>query len=1008
MRTIESVFNSGHNILFVDNERKMYITGDNNFRKTGATINEAPITNPIELKLELDANEHIIKFKSYLRSIYIYTNQCLVILYSRNTHKYNPNDLPLEIPDKLSSDVVDEDSEDLANLQGLKPQDLIKLPFSNSTNAELSPVIEERAYSIRDSSRIYVPRFSSSYRPSHDNIVFSISPTRNRSTSDEMTAPPSNELRIWRPLSQAQFEALDANAKSLYIQCATHRVASDVGRSSSWAADTEILSVVLAQIDAASNPLHTHTLQSERVLGEEDVSSDEETEPSRILTFINECLYVDDITASTLQSSHTSYRNFPNCKPIIMTGILNIVFGNGALLYLMQNRIVIESINQHPKLYKTDKLYYHAKLGFKTYENLPNCFEICFPFKVKFDDETQCMANLHFLLIKVKIETFSIYHIIVPHPTEASPAIWLYFESDLDLNIQNIHWCDREYTVYVEHEDAIYRYLHSTHILEKFLSNNISYIFVNREFGQEFCVVHPEGLSVGTKLCSLREYNDFMHWMTNIFLIPKQNSNTLPKINHMSNDWVVIILHEKPLKSQERVLEKNSVICVNISGLKHWGCDYQRMFAYVEGDYLYVIAKSGLLNTTNRAELINSYPNIGVDYFRFRLPVHESEIVEMTISSAIVFLTENDTFFAYVFEKFVFRKADINSNILATIPNAHLVNRSRVSSSRNASLNSNATVKIQVTGLYVEKLMYMTEMFEVDTSVNVGYYEGTNQISVGNGVRREFFELGIKTFADIHFIQHNFLSEFNLDILCDCTICDLYLIGKMLVFVINNLSNHLPIRLPLLLVSAIRRRQPTVKALEFFANQEDSQAFAKLKAMEKSPDQLHEAGFESYHHGLKFLCKYDNFSEDLITQAYAVAYHIANGFLAHTSLQEIGTLNMATLDYYLSGDFTIDSERILCRVNFSGDTTEHNGKITNIIRELSQQDLRTLLINWTGTSVFNYNNDCLTISVSTSQVEIVKFGTCSKHMYISSKMFSDFEPEQWTIFLTSACSVMRN
>src|SRR5437868_13525572 len=131
----------------------------------------------------------------------------------------------------------------------------------------------------------------------------------------------------------------------------------------------------------------------------------------------------------------------------------------------------------------------------------------------------------------------------------------------------------------------------------------------------------------------------------------------------------------------------------------------------------------------------------------------------------------------------------------------------------------------------------------------------------------------------------------------------------MLHAVIFHTNNHLPIRLPLVLVSCLLGREPTISEFEYFTEKEDSQILTSLRAYKHNPQIIKSFGleFDDYVDCLKYICKYKHIS-DTNSVLSEICETIKTGFWNYGSVKNLSIMNMPTFDYYLSGDYNIDRE----------------------------------------------------------------------------------------------------
>ena len=103
-------------------------------------------------------------------------------------------------------------------------------------------------------------------------------------------------------------------------------------------------------------------------------------------------------------------------------------------------------------------------------------------------------------------------------------------------------------------------------------------------------------------------------------------------------------------------------------------------------------------------------------------------------------------------------------------------------------------------------------------------------------------------------------------------------------------------------------------------------------------------------------------------------------------------MNTPTLDYYLSGDYVIDRLQLIKNI-FMQSTDEPKLSIYtklfhDMILEISEDKLRTLIKNWTGSTVARKHTK-YHINFIKDSAHAVFFGTCNMDLDINEKYLDD-------------------
>lgn len=154
------------------------------------------------------------------------------------------------------------------------------------------------------------------------------------------------------------------------------------------------------------------------------------------------------------------------------------------------------------------------------------------------------------------------------------------------------------------------------------------------------------------------------------------------------------------------------------------------------------------------------------------------------------------------------------------------------------------------------------------------------------------------------------------------------------------------------------------------------------------------------------------------TKSLRISKLLAIGFKHYSGIKNIDRMNFPTLDYYLSGDYSVDRNRLIKNLviknNISSDTSddvsEYKNIFVDIIKSLPEDKLMILLKNWSGTSVVE--KSCLykvTIeSKKRSTNEDVYFATCDTNIILSAKFLKKYDSELLIDILTTPMTSMQD
>lgn len=654
---------------------------------------------------------------------------------------------------------------------------------------------------------------------------------------------------------------------------------------------------------------------------------------------------------------------FKKSNFIILHDVTWIVYGDEVIMYGVKNIGAMDSIqllvlNQNLKMPQNTR---HPHLVLRPIILGPEIdslsYELCLP--QEFNEIHHNHKFLHLVL-------GNLHHVIVPTLSVKGIITWIYFETDLKLDITQMYWSDYEFTLFVVHEqsECIYKYEFVNHTLQPFISTkNTRYTFATRGYGNELCLIDSDGIYVTSDLTKIADFhNECMYSVVDTQLIsrtPKYPTSINPT-NHVL--FIAYYYPEKSYHQPHKIID--NMILFNTYHIQYFGFTDKNTFVYVD---------KGNFHFLTIGEIYIHYLPREMQSLRIIKNIVFGPITLIDAITGIHITYHNN--FASIYKISSPRKSRINDDSKLPLP---LLKRK---SFRSVSFTNTKSLEIRTTQPILPQLMNTIGYFQAYTGLSVTYHASSSTSAGGGGVNRTFFDSVLNEFAGKYLIRHNHLLSFNVQAILGCDPQTLESFGKMIVLIFANSEQRLSIHFPLSLLSIIRRRPPTKYALEYFAHLEDPEAYLALKNMEYKLPALIAAGYDSYYDGLKTLCKFDLDLPVLHEQIH----HIANSFLRHTKNDSISKLNLPTLDYCFSGEFKIDVERFIRQVNIDNGFKPYQERIFSIIRGLSQEKLRDLLFNWTGSGILRDTSYSIHAISSTATDILLKFSTCVGILYLHPK-----------------------
>ena len=269
----------------------------------------------------------------------------------------------------------------------------------------------------------------------------------------------------------------------------------------------------------------------------------------------------------------------------------------------------------------------------------------------------------------------------------------------------------------------------------------------------------------------------------------------------------------------------------------------------------------------------------------------------------------------------------------------------------------------------------------------------------GNGLQRDLAHKALILFANKFLLHRTGYTEFNFRALRTVPESILVDYGRMIHLAIVMLESHMPIRMPLAFLVAVMGREPTVAELERMISQTQPELFEEICALRDDPVGLADAGYDTYRDLLQGMMGYGiscvstneiDAMTDTNEAIREISAAMARGFGSYVLPRNLISMNTATLDCYLSGDFVINRAQFIRQLTFPQIDTEEpppqpiptcilkgckelKKHISTLIRTGTEKQLEDLLKNWTGTTVLC--DDDYTLVVRTD-IDGIRFHTC--------------------------------
>jgi hypothetical protein len=630
---------------------------------------------------------------------------------------------------------------------------------------------------------------------------------------------------------------------------------------------------------------------------------------------------------------------------------------------------------------KNGKLYVYeksARIRELIYNNLGisvvrlrNYYELNLPFEC---DKIIFKDNFIYLL------NGSTHHIIssyLKNTTKQSNTIfsWIYFKCDLKINEDNIYFNPREGTIYVKYNNRIYKYCHKIKNIKQFVNDN----------SKTFFITYPDLIKVLVCIKNNGIYLDEGHLSK--FLEHYEPLSYMIDLRKLGNGNIIVI----DIKDSPRHQTYDNTLFFNVHGLTYYNLTICGIVFCDENDDLFYCTEDILPESNYGTMEIEKISITDGNFYIYKFNHFPKPVTNIQFTDYMIIVQSENKYFYHVIEsdnleisRFTEINCDMenNNNILCR----HYIVRNK------QSYDNHVTLRVNTEANKLKKLISIIEFLPRSTNFSIDFVKGSGVISYGDGPKRDFMEAAIMEFSDKYLIKHNNCCEFNINEIKKLTDDKLFTIGKMLHAIIYHSDNYLPIRLPITLMAAILKKDPTIADFEYYIKLEDPETFEKMYSYRKDNELIKTFGYESYGECVDFfsksLCKYYH-DEDTNSIIKNTCLQIATGFIKYKNIKNLNMMNIPTLDYYLSGDYKIDVDLLLSLIKFitTKKTDEFSTVVKDIIRSMDQPKLTIFLKNWSGTSIVK-RSKTYEINIEKNVNHDVFFRTCSFELFINEKLFS--------------------
>lgn len=945
MQFIKNVFIYDINILVLDVDNKLWIFGDNSHKKTGFHIKESALYSPIDTGIILNDKEEVKKFYSCKYYIAIYTSLGRLFI-SKYIYKSKKNV-------SITNNNVNNQSNPINQIN--MNDDTNQTDYTDSTNSDNSDTENDEIYNNNDSLSANDSDSDESMEFAENNTLSHSSNSNNLVNSINSNSINSNSINSNLINSNVQsFYYVDSNEIHHYIE--TNSDVISLG--------TLVGLSLQDGVNTINHTINNYNTDSESVYNEN-----------------NSDIFDNSQYFNTIQK----YINLPNRNSegtgmyLFEDGIDDVLFIYDTIFFMKKGELFVSQRNLTP-----NNMIINKKLGLSSilHKNTNGTiyYKLIFPFDV---DKISFGYNFVHL-------TAGRYHHILTYDEDTKNLIYVYFKTDIKITTNDIYFNLIDTTIYLRDKstNTIYKYCHMIQDIKEFSDGRFKNIITSPSGDIESILicVKPDGLYLDEGVLQKTiEYHELMDYIIDI--------------NTYNDSSLIIVDCDSPV----RIVSHNKNLFFNVHDIIYYKIVDTGIIYYDNTNTLYYCTNQILSESDYNTMEVDKISTLYEFYYIYIFKNIPDVITNISFSNHLILIESDSRYYYHTIDTELFRVDKFTEIIIMDDPiNEKLVSKHYVIRNEK-SYKVTIPLFIGVNSNRLEKLLNITEMLRGNVNFNMNLMDGKKTISYGNGVKREFMDTAICEFAEKYLVKHSICVDYNIEEIKKLTKDQLYCIGTMLHSVICHNLNHLPIRLPLTLICAIAKKEPSIAELEYFIKMQDIDTLRTIQKYKFDSEKLQELGYESYEECLKFICKYYHYGNEINNEIRFINQTIASGFRNYNEVKNLSIMSIPTVDYFLSGDYLLDRDLLLKNLhvhNKTADNTDYYVIISEYLKSLSEENLTNLLKNWTGSSTIKKEKYEIYIEANDDTIKNdIYFGTCNCSIFINERILSNPETRHFVLNL---------
>ncbi|ANB50661.1 hypothetical protein [Powai lake megavirus] len=613
-------------------------------------------------------------------------------------------------------------------------------------------------------------------------------------------------------------------------------------------------------------------------------------------------------------------------------------------------------------------------------------YQLIFPFEIE---------KIYFSTDFMYFKSGKYHHIIFDHYfsndnnfiNNSKSIKWIYFVTDIEFVISDIHVLCHESTIIIKKENIIYKYYDNIANLKKYMEHeNIKIIKNNHHESNIYC-------QIDDKIYTNNHYTEKSGIIDKIYQGKYADKFMYMGIYYLYGHKVYVINNE----SSKMFFCCGGRIFLNENKITNLVCINESIY-FTSNNKLYYLScdKLGKNKYVNKFKLEQNLSDRARNKYILYSQKINLIITGIKYSDQALVITSNNKYYYYYLNEdggissdlFEIKSCeDINVLEINNLVNVNLIQKIDIEYEENISIQIDTNSKKNNA---FDKLLIYSESINMYTGIMITYINGGN-IGNGNGCKIHFMQDALNIFKQKYLIDHGMRTSFNIPEMEIFTDSELESIGSMLHMIIYHSNSHLSIRLPITLITAIAKRSPNILELEYLAKEEYGDTFINIYNHKYDMETIKSFGYDSYYQCLKNLCKYYENDNEINSKVRNISRKIADGFMDYQYINNLPKMNIPTIDYYLSGNYCIDRKKLIKNLKvtmYNKNTTEKNKQkikkctkvFKNIIEDISESQLAIMLKNWSSNTVITDN--IYDVCIKNDDIDIY-FSTCCTEIHIN-------------------------